>query len=187
MELIGKGAEAFVYKVNFYGLPAIRKVRKRKAYRHATLDRRLRQERTRREAKLLHLAKKAGLKAPVVLLLEKYAITMSFVEGERPKAEEVWEEMAVMLAKLHSHNIIHGDFTVANILKAKDGLYIIDFGLGRVSGKIEEKADDLFTFLYSLPQELKEKALSAYLRAGGSKEVVRRIESIRRRMRYVKG
>jgi len=186
MELLGKGAEAYVYKLSFYGLPAVKKVRKRKAYRHRTLDLKLRRERTRQEAKLLHLAKKAGVRAPVVLLLERYAITMSFVEGRRPKAEEVWREMALALARLHRAHIVHGDFTAANVLLGQEGLTVIDFGLGRYTTKVEDKGDDLFTFLNSLPKEVREKAKEAYLEEG-LPQVVERAEAIRRRMRYVKG
>ncbi len=187
MELLGKGAEAVVYKLNFHGIPAVRKYRIRKAYRHRKLDLKLRRERTRREAKLLHLAKKAGVRAPVLLMLEKYALTMSFVEGAKPKVEEVWKEMAEALAKLHRANITHGDFTVANVLATKEGLYVIDFGLGKYTTKVEEKGDDLFTFTNSLPAELRKRAVEAYLRAGGPPEVVERAEKIRKRMRYVKG
>jgi TP53 regulating kinase-like protein len=47
------------------------------------------------------------------------------------------------VSKLHEEDIIHGDLTTSNILLKGKRIYIIDFGLGFISNRIEDKAVDL--------------------------------------------
>ena len=145
---IAQGAEAILYQDN----NKVIKERFSKKYRLEHLDKSLRQFRTRREAKVL--GKLEEMKFPSPHLLDfsdkRMSITMDFVPGEKLRdvllkgddyqilASEVGEKVG----KLHVHNIIHGDLTTSNLI-VHDKIYFIDFGLGFVSAKVEDKAVDL--------------------------------------------
>lgn len=180
-----KGAEATVTKV--IGRAAVLKSRIPKIYRVKELDRKLRIERTRNEAKLLNKAKVAGVECPVVLRVDEFNITMSFVDGSRPKMNKKEAmEAGKILAKLHMADIIHGDFTPANLIKNKNSLYVIDFGLGYISKDIEDKAVDVFTMLRSFGNNkiAKESFLSAYREYDRAEEVLVRVKGVEKRVRY---
>src|SRR3989344_2740425 len=49
----------------------------------------------------------------------------------------------IEITKLHDGNIIHGDLTTANFILRDNKIFIIDFGLGFTSEKVENKAVDL--------------------------------------------
>lgn len=184
-----RGAEAIVRAADVLGRKAVVKERAAKGYREQRLDARLRAERTRGEARLLHRAKLAGVPCPTVLEASGFAITMGFIRGRRPAmgAGDA-EEAGRLLAKLHAADIIHGDYTPANlILEAPAGgrrgtIYVIDFGLGFVSADIEDKAVDVFTMLRAIAQK------GAFLRGYGaysrSHEVLARVKGVEKRVRY---
>ncbi|CAK9833361.1 EKC/KEOPS complex subunit bud32 [Anthophora retusa] len=64
--------------------------------------------------------------------------------------------LGILIAKLHSKNIIHGDLTTSNVLlrnidevdlekyDATSNFVIIDFGLARIESSAEDKAVDLY-------------------------------------------
>ena len=69
-------------------------------------------------------------------------------DGDLERAKhlaKISKEIGETLTKLHNQDIIHGDLTTSNmILSNKNNkLYLIDFGLGFHSYKIEDKAVDL--------------------------------------------
>jgi len=116
-----RGAEAKVSRKKIIGINAVVKTRVPKKYRVAELDRKLRAERTRSEAKLLHKAKLAGVDCPAVLEVGEFEIIMSLIRGKRPKMNESEaKEAGMILAKLHSADIIHGDYTPANLIVSTD-------------------------------------------------------------------
>ncbi|KAJ1672971.1 serine/threonine-protein kinase bud32, partial [Spiromyces aspiralis] len=82
-ELIKQGAEAKIYKIDFYGRPAIVKERFPKTYRHPTLDTKLSQRRIVQEARCLHRCRLRGIDAPTVYFidLEKRMLYEEYVEG----------------------------------------------------------------------------------------------------------
>ncbi|MEM2963802.1 MAG: KEOPS complex kinase/ATPase Bud32 [Candidatus Anstonellales archaeon] len=180
-----RGAEARVEKAKFLGKNVVVKDRFARKYRIKEIDRKARFERTKMEAKLLHKAKLAGVNAPVVYAVSENTITESFIEGKRPEkiTPRLAEEFGRILAKLHANNIIHGDFTPANIIKRGKKLYVIDFGLGFISNRIEDKADDVFAMLRAIKgfEEYFVKGYSAYEK---SRMVLKRVEEIRKRARY---
>ncbi len=180
-----RGAEARVEKKKFLGKNAVVKDRFARDYRIKEIDKRVRFERTKMEAKLLHKAKLAGVDAPVVFSVSENAIIESFIEGERPEKirEELAEEFGRILAKLHANDIIHGDFTPANIIKKGKKLYVIDFGLGFISNRIEDKADDVFAMLRAIKGFEKDFA-KGYSEYEKSETVLKRVEEIRKRARY---
>ena len=178
-----RGAEAVLIPEEFLGEGMLRKDRIRKSYRIKELDERLRRERTRREARLLHKAKLAGVSAPVVYEVTEYTILITRIKGRRlsEKPAEL-REAGRMLAKLHDAGIIHGDFTPYNIIVNREGLHAIDFGLGFFSHKIEDKAVDLITMLKALKK--KGEFLRGYRRSKNYPQLMNKVKEIEKRARY---
>ncbi|MBU0532471.1 Kae1-associated serine/threonine protein kinase [Candidatus Micrarchaeota archaeon] len=177
-----RGAEAVLHKTSLLGKPVVIKERIAKAYRDKNLDEKLRRERTRGEARLLHKAKIAGVACPTVLEVEEFAITMSFIAGKRPEMNnEEAKEAGELLAKLHTSDIIHGDYTPANLFV--DGeMFVIDFGLGFVSNDIEDKAVDVFTMLRAISE--KESFIKGYESYSKAKGILKRVKNVEKRVRY---
>lgn len=177
-----RGAEAILRRSRILGRSVVVKSRLAKTYRERKLDEKLRRERTRSEARLLHKAKLAGVDCPTVLEVDDFGITMSFVQGKRPEmTKKESEEAGAILAKLHESDIIHGDYTPANLIKNKN-LSVIDFGLGFVSKDVEDKATDVFTMLRAI--EEKEAFMKGYRRYAKSHAVFERVKGIEKRVRY---
>lgn len=181
-----RGAEAKVSKVKIIGRAAVRKSRIPKIYRVKELDNKLRIERTRNEAKLLNKAKLAGVECPTVFQVDEFDIVMSHIDGTRPKMDKKEAvEAGRILAKLHMADIIHGDYTPANLIVASKKMYVIDFGLGYISKDIEDKAVDVFTILRSFGNNKTKKDLfwSGYDYERAS-EVLKRVKVVEKRVRY---
>jgi len=184
-----RGAEAVLSKTQIIGIDAIVKKRIAKNYRLKGIDEKLRRERTRSEARILHKAKLAGVKCPTVLQVEEFEIVMGFLDGERPQMNSRESKIAgETLAKLHSKDIIHGDYTPANIIikggsKGTVGsFYVIDFGLGFISADIEDKAVDVFTMLRAISE--KDAFLSGYKTYSKAESVLKRVAKVEKRVRY---
>jgi len=133
---IAMGAEARLVAVEWNGVSpfcnALSKIRDIKSYRHPKLDRNLRVSRTRAEARLLHRARCAGVRTPVILELDLPGgiITMERLSG-RPLMEllegiedkgdggerrEILSEVGKSIGRLHGGGMVHGDLTLMNIL-----------------------------------------------------------------------
>ena len=182
-----RGAEAVLRRSTLLGRPVVVKERIKKTYRISELDIRLRKERTRAEARLLHKAKLAGVDCPIVLEVEEFAITMSLIEGGHPLMDESKAQASGrMLASLHSADIIHGDFTPVNLMESEGRLFVIDFGLGFISNDIEDKAIDVFTMLRALgPGKVKNAFLEGYsTRNPKHGTVLKRVGEVEKRVRY---
>ena len=142
---LAQGAEAKITEEN----GRIRKDRFEKTYRIPEIDSQLRKRRTNAEAKLLQKAKTAGIPVPAILEKRESLLVMEKIEGKKLRdiltksnATTYGKEMGELITKLHDNNIIHGDLTTSNMI-VNDQLYFIDFGLGFISTKIEDKAVDL--------------------------------------------
>ncbi|MFN7991094.1 MAG: KEOPS complex kinase/ATPase Bud32 [Candidatus Micrarchaeia archaeon] len=180
-----RGAEAVLTRKTVIGKDAVVKLRNPKGYRNPELDRKLRIERTRGEARLLNRAKLAGVDCPVVLGVGEFSITMTLVHGERPRMDAVQSrEAGMMLGRLHGADIIHGDFTPANLIAGRSGMVVIDFGLGFVSDDIEDKAVDVFTMLRSIGAGSREPFIEGYRAYSGSGAVLGRVKDVEKRVRY---
>jgi len=187
-----KGAEAILRKMRVLSFPAVEKFRPKKEYRAALLDEKIRRERTRREARLLSRAKGAGVICPVVYEVSDFAIRMKFLKGKmlyhelRKRRMTPWEiaSAARILAALHASDVVHGDFTPANLMNTEDGMAVIDFGLGSVSNDVEDKGTDIVTMKKALGGQGNMFA-DAYSRAGGKASVVRMAKRIESRARYM--
>lgn len=180
-----RGAEAVVSKINFLQKASVVKNRIPKKYRVKKLDEKLRRNRTKVEARLLHKAKLVGVKCPTVLEVDDFSITMSFIDGKRPEMNiKESREAGKLLAKLHAGGLIHGDYTPANLLVDKKQMFVIDFGLGFFSDYTEDKAVDVYTMLRALDEDGKKEFLKGYKTYKKSGSVFKRLEEVEKRVRY---
>ncbi len=197
-KLIFEGAEARTFLIKKFGRKIIEKHRTNKKYRNKKLDEKIRKHRTRDEANLIHKAKLAGIRTPVLFEVqkEKGIILMEFIKAKKIK-EQINElkkkdflELGKQISLLHKNQIVHGDLTANNIL-FKEKLFFIDFGLGFNSKKIEDFAVDLLgfkrTFLSSHPEKKKEWKWieKGYLKSKHGKTVIKRIQEVEKRGRYL--
>ncbi|VVC00401.1 putative bifunctional tRNA threonylcarbamoyladenosine biosynthesis protein [uncultured archaeon] len=187
-----KGAEAVLSRCLVLNLPSVEKLRVKKDYRNATLDEKIRGERTRREARLLARAKEAGVLCPVVYQVGGFSIKMKFLEGKmlhhelaaRVISEKENLDAAKILVALHAVDVVHGDFTPANLMLTKDGMAVIDFGLGAISNDVEDKATDIAMMKKALGK-FGDEFVQAYAKKGGEPGVVRMVNEIESRARYM--
>lgn len=150
LELVKRGAEADIYLTEWFGHPAISKVRLPKPYRNTKLDERLRRQRTIREASMLHAVKSLGVSSPLVYFVDatRYTIIMEYVRGPTvhslPDASitEYCSGMGQVAGLLHSAGIMHGDLTTSNFI-ASEEMFLIDMGLSRRTTKPEDWAVDM--------------------------------------------
>jgi Kae1-associated kinase Bud32 len=196
--LLSSGAEAVIYLEELMGRKLIRKVRPRKGYRIRELDEKLRINRTKKEAKLIHTARMGGVNAPAVIDVHEDQLIMEFIEGKRLdillKENEgsegrVMRELGEQVAKMHNSGVVHNDLTVVNIIVGGK-VYIIDFGLGEFSRSLEDRAVDIFVLIKSLKASVPEKEeiikdfFSGYSILSGYEDVLKRVREVEKRGRY---
>lgn len=186
MKEINKGAEAIIL---LDGKKIIKK-RISKSYRDPVLDNRIIKTRNKQESTLLKRAKVSGVNTPTVFSVTKDTIVMEKLDNTN-KHSKVLSEIGKEIAKLHDSGIIHGDLNLINILTTKDKkIYFIDFGLGFLSNKIEDKATDLLVFKKTLKANKKterfwEKILDGYQKQTQNKQTIDKIAEIEKRARYL--
>src|SRR3989338_5435896 len=193
--LIAKGAEAAITREN----ETIIKERIKKGYRLPEIDDKLRKRRTALEARLLREARRAGVNTPQVLEEGKTTLVLEFIDGQKVKDilnkenfGEIFEKIGASVAKLHSYDIIHGDLTTSNMILNEKGLWLIDFGLGFISKRAEDKAVDLYLLheaLESTHFDILEEAWSSILasykkRYEDSGKVIKALLDVEKRGRY---
>ncbi|MFI5412455.1 MAG: KEOPS complex kinase/ATPase Bud32, partial [Candidatus Micrarchaeales archaeon] len=164
-----------------------------KTYREPALDKRIRDQRTKSEARILSLASENGVSVPKVFMINGNQITISKQKGEslnillhdKKISNNVIVEIGIQLARLHSIDIVHGDYTPANILVNGEGVSVIDFGLGEITNSIEEKALDILLMKRSINKTLYSLFVKYYSKNyGNSKAVLQRLSEIEKRGRY---
>ncbi|MDP3918627.1 MAG: KEOPS complex kinase/ATPase Bud32 [Nanoarchaeota archaeon] len=195
MKLAYQGAEAKIY----FKDKTVIKERIKKTYRHEEIDNTIRRGCTRREAKLLI---KAAELIPVPKVIDscdkEMTIKMELIEGKKLRdvvddvdKKDIFTRVGKKIAKLHNANIIHGDLTTSNII-IHDKVYFIDFGLGFISTKIEDKAVDVHLIKKALESKHYKHAEECfkYIVEGYKKEskdfneVMNRLEKVEKRGRY---
>jgi len=195
-KILERGAEAVVYLDK--GL--LVKERIVKGYRVPEIDNLLRKQRTKREGKLLE--KSRGIKVPRLhdVDLESMRLTMEFIDGPMVKdilgtisiqeRKKMCQVIGKQIAYLHAHDIIHGDLTTSNMIY-KEGVYFIDFGLGFISHKLEDKAVDLHLLRQALEsrhhsywEAAYRAVLSGYSTYSHSSDVLDRLDKVEKRGRY---
>ncbi|MHA1608352.1 MAG: KEOPS complex kinase/ATPase Bud32 [Candidatus Freyarchaeota archaeon] len=204
--LFRKGAEAHLFLEDLFGRKVLVKVRVTKNYRVTELDLLLRRQRTVREARLLHAAKRAGVPAPTVYLVDvdNATIIMDYVEGGTLKeliksgrlpGEELRKrlyEVGKSIGRLHRMGVIHGDLTTSNMILSRGKIFFIDFGLGDFSRSVEDRGVDLHLMkraLESTHYDVFEEAFGIILQGyrssfSGADAVIEKMWEIERRGRY---
>lgn len=193
--VIGHGAEAKVYKSG----DKVTKERPAKGYRLEVIDKKLRRQRTRKEAKILETLKKIGVPGPDLLHVcdDSMKIDMSFIDG--PKVRDVMKvelahEMGRLVGLLHKSDIVHSDLTTSNMIFSKEKVHLIDFGLSFISKKVEDKAVDLYLLqraLESKHQEISEMCMVELIKGYAetypeAKLVLDRLDVVKKRGRNKK-
>ena len=152
------GAEAEVWSGSWMGRPAVRKLRRHRAWRHPDLEKRLGYRRMLSEARILIRIKDAGLPVPAVwdVDLENGRIVMERMNG-RPLIDILRDDSVPVESKhlalqnsgaavrmLHRMAVTHGDLSTNNILIDDSyDAYLIDFGLSAVEYEVERFGIDL--------------------------------------------
>jgi TP53 regulating kinase and related kinases len=206
--LYKKGAEASLYIADWHGKKAIIKTRIPKQYRPATLDKQIRTYRTIHEPQLMHEAKAAGVPTPLIYMVKmaESAIIMEYIEGQQikqllnkapqEKRHKLCIEIGILIGKLHSCGLIHGDLTTSNMIQTlKDKIFFVDFGLGEKNAELEAQGVDLHLMKralqsthYQFWEECFKNVLCGYTSVLGVETVEKvydKIREIERRGRYV--
>ena len=191
MQRIAQGAEATICQTE----NSVIKSRLEKKYRHPLLDKKLRTERTRHEAKILKKLEELHLAAPRIKkagesVLEMERINGDIVRNVLGKNTAIAPHIGKCIAELHKNDIIHGDLTTSNMIW-KGKLVMIDFGLSFISLKSEDKAVDVHVLEESLQGTHAEvfegvypKIIAAYKKHyKGAEEVLKRLDIVRKRGR----
>ena len=216
-KIIQQGAEAVILKKG----DLILKKRIKKSYRIDELDEKIRKLRTRSETNLLERASKIIPIPKVIKSDEKSKeIDMEFIDGKKlsesldnfklEKQKQVCREIGKSVAKLHDSGIIHGDLTTSNMILKEEktisheqkikgrsdngklgSLYFIDFGLGFMSNKIEDKAVDIHLLKQALEAKhfqnwkaLFKEVIKSYKNSRDYNLVIERLEKVEKRRRY---
>ncbi|MGK2230839.1 MAG: N6-L-threonylcarbamoyladenine synthase/protein kinase Bud32 [Methanobacteriota archaeon] len=130
------------------------KERAPKPYRDERLDERLRKRRTKREARALHDARRAGVPTPPVLDIDVREATLT-VEAlgddlSRDVTPDEARRIGRHLARLHASGAAHGDPTTRNAVRERDAnedrVFLVDFGLSYATHHVEDFGMDLHVF-----------------------------------------
>ena len=151
-------AEAEVWSGLWMGRQAVRKIRRKRGWRHPNLEKRLGFRRLLSEARLLIRARRVGLEVPAIwdVDLEKGILIMEMLPG-RPLIELLRDEKSTqdmirnslynsgaLVRRLHRLAITHGDLSTNNILIDDDlSAHLVDFGLASIDYEVERFGIDL--------------------------------------------
>jgi len=204
-KLIQQGAEAKIFlTTDSFTKKIITKERVSKGYRHPQLNEQIIKRRTKSETKLLIKALSKNTQVPKILNanekgepINRFSIKMQYIQGDRlsetlnnypeKKQFEIMQQLGKQTAILHENNIIHGDLTTSNTILKNNKLYLIDFGLGFISTKIEDRAVDLHLIKQALEAkhfQNHEKLFKEFLKTYKDNEVIKRLEIVEKRGRY---
>jgi TP53 regulating kinase-like protein len=205
-QIIARGAESILFKIERWGHSYVLKWRQSKPYLLSEIDTQLRRTRINRECKMLTTSRALGVRTPAVYSVDlfNHTIMMDFIEGTQlkeiagqvPQHELVvlCREFGRLIANLHIGNVVHGDPTTSNVIVDKDKkLWLVDFGLSEMNATIETKGVDLHliqraleTTHWDLQEDMLEATLEGYYKVmGGQAEpVFSRMKDIRERGRY---
>ncbi len=192
MEIIGRGAEAIIKRIN----GKVEKERIKKGYRLKELDEKLRKERTKIEARIMEKLLSKGVNVPKVLNKTDFVIEMEFIDGEKLsniacENKELMKKLGEQVALMHEAKVYHGDLTTSNAIVKNNNVFLIDFGLSNHSQKIEDYAVDLHVLKQSIESkhykcmdELWQYFLNGYKKFSRFQEVLDRLIVVESRGRY---
>ena len=196
-KIIAQGAEAKIILTK----DTITKDRISKSYRIPELDKKIRKSRTKAETKLLTKAAKI-INSPIPeTSKEIHKIKMPFIDGKKlsdhldkfplKQQKQICKQIGEDVAKLHDAEIIHGDLTTSNMILKDNKIFFIDFGLGYISHKFEDKAVDIHLFKQALEakhfrnwETLFKEFETGYNKSKDSKIVFERLKAVEKRGRY---
>jgi len=157
-ERLHLGAEAEVWSGTWMGRQAVRKIRRKRGWRHPNLEKRLGFRRLLSEARLLIRARRVGLEVPAIwdVDLDRGILVMEMLPG-RPLIELLRDENSTqemitnslynsgaLVRRLHRLAITHGDLSTNNILINQDfSAQLVDFGLASIDYEVERFGIDL--------------------------------------------
>lgn len=197
-KIIAQGAEAKIILSD----KTITKDRISKLYRIKELDKRIRKSRTKAETKLLNKAAEiVNIPTPILEDKDKFQIKMRYIDGQKlsdyldkfplEQQKSLCKQIGQDVAKLHDADIIHGDLTTSNMILKNKIIYFIDFGLGYISHKFEDKAVDIHLFKQALEakhfrnwETLFNEFKKGYEKYNSSKTVFERLKAVEKRGRY---
>src|SRR3989338_5102731 len=198
--IITQAAEAIIIRED----DKVIKRRIKKSYRIPEIDESLRKKRTRKESKLIENASNL-ISVPKIIKTDESSkeIVMQFIDGKKlsdwldkfdiEKAKNICQQIGESVAKLHDANIIHGDLTTSNmILNEKENkVYFIDFGLGFISIRAEDKAVDLHLLRQALEAKhfqhwktLFEAVIKGYGKSKNANKTLLQLQKVEKRGRY---
>jgi len=203
-KILYRGAEAEILLSEYMGRPVVQKHRVKKTYRIPQIDSMLISMRTREESKLITLSRSSGISVPLIYDVDiiQGIITMEYVAGKRIKdilnslddseQRRICSKIGESIARLHNHDIIHGDITTSNMILYDDRIYFIDFGLGCTNCELEAKGVDLHVLMEAFESTHSRYPLCfKYVFEGYTKQfhgdataVLEKIEEIVKRGRY---
>ncbi|MCJ7817796.1 MAG: Kae1-associated serine/threonine protein kinase [Candidatus Thorarchaeota archaeon] len=205
-ELIARGAESVILKVERWNQYFVLKWRQSKPYLFTDIDAQLRKTRTSRECKMLSVARSLGVRTPAVYAvnLDSYTILMDYIDGTQFKQlvntltenqlKEFCLKFGQLIALLHKGDVVHGDPTTSNlIIDSKSQLWLVDFGLSEMNATVEMKGVDLHlihraleTTHWDLQENMLQSTIKGYTDTLGddAKDILSRMEEIRERGRY---
>ncbi len=187
-----QGAEAKIFFEN----DEVIKKRVKKGYRNEKLDKKIRDERTREESKMMKKARKAGVRVPEIIEDSGHTLKMELVKGKIirdifEERDDLWEQLGEDIARLHSQNIIHGDLTTSNVIVENDELCFIDFGLSFSSERLEDKATDMRLLKqvleathHTVSDQAFDKIMEGYSSIGNREKLENRLGEMEGRTRY---
>ena len=114
---------------------------------------------------------------------------------------KIFKQVGENIAKLHNSDIIHGDLTTSNMIHTPtnknrgdvrtNNIHFIDFGLGFISHKIEDKAVDLHLLKQALEarhfknwEKLFSGVLKTYKKSKKADLVLKQLKKVEKRGRY---
>jgi len=189
LKKINSGAEAEIYLGKAFDKKIIIKKRISKKYRNPVLDKKIIKTRNKQEANLLHKVKKEKINTPTLYYVSQDKIIQEYLKNTKNYKENL-KKIGKEIARLHAIDVIHGDLNLINIIINKNKIYFIDFGLGFISKKIEDKATDLLVFKKTLLSNKKtkkywEEIIEGYKKEAKNPEIISKIEGIEKRARYL--
>jgi TP53 regulating kinase-like protein len=193
MKLLNQGAEAQIFLLEEE--EKILKKRLQKSYRHPLLDAKIIKKRTQMEFTLLKKLQ-STLFVPKLYSKSLSEITMEYIPGVSLKEylllqekqldiREIAAKVSQIIKTTHDQNIIHGDLTCMNILyhSSSKKFIMIDFGLGCISRKEEDKAVDLYVFKKSLDPLILNEFWDEFIRNYSDEKVLNRLLIVENRGR----
>ena len=205
-QVLARGAESVIYKMDQWGVPYVLKWRQSKTYLLPDIDIQLRKSRTSRECKMLTVSRTLGVPTPAVYSvdLNKHIITMDFISGTQFKelAGKLPRSTLIslsygfgkLIATLHEGDVVHGDPTTSNVIvDEKSRMWLVDFGLSEMNATTEMKGVDLHLIHRALEtthwdnqETMLDATLEGYVEVLGkvAEPTLSRMKEIRERGRY---